>query len=214
MPDATKRPVSEWRETEWLHHLQRQAQRLTACPYSADDLAHTCLIAFYDHHRHYPWQHPEPAHALRWCCQKLRVLACDAHRYAERHPCLTLETLPESVACVDIAAQVQGDIAGERFVASLPPCLRAAVELRLAGYSWDEAAQQLGVSASTLRGYLPELGAKFVEFFGYDPSNRASESLIDMEGQNSPAEEIGGDGDEGDAWMGERLCDDPEHAGG
>ena len=26
-----------------------------------------------------------------------------------------------------------------------------------------------------------------------------------MEGQNSPAEEIGGDGDEGDAWIGEPL---------
>ena len=33
MPDATKRPIAEWRETEWLQHLQRQAQRLTACPY-------------------------------------------------------------------------------------------------------------------------------------------------------------------------------------
>jgi len=107
---------------------------------------HTCLLAFYDHHRCYPWQHPEPAHALRWCCQKLRALACDAHCSA--------------------------------------------------------------------RGYLPDLRAKFVEFFGYDPSSRASESLIYMEGQNSPAEEIGGDGDEGDAWIGERLGDDPEHAGG
>jgi DNA-directed RNA polymerase specialized sigma24 family protein len=213
MPDATKRPLSEWRETEWLHHLQRQAHQRPACPHSADDLAHTCLVALYDHRR-YPWQHPEPAHALRWCCQKLRALACDAHRFAQRPPCLALETLPESVGCVDIAAQVQGDIDGERFVASLPPCLRAAVELLLAGYSWEQAAQQLGVKASTLRGYLPELGAKFVESFGDDPSNRASESLIDMEGRNSPAEEIGGDGDEGDAWIGERLGDDPEHAGG
>jgi|GEM_PF-1097117 len=184
MPDATKRPLSEWRDTEWLQHLQRQAQRLTACPHHADDLAHTCLIAFYDHHHCYPWQHPEPAHALRQCCQKLRALACDAHRYAQRHPCPTLETLPESVACVDIAAQVQGDIDGERFVASLPPCLRAAVELRLAGYSWEQAAQQLGVSASTLRGYLPELRAKFVDFFGYDPSKRASE--IRAEGKTVP----------------------------
>ena len=146
MPDATKRPLSEWRDTEWLHHLQRQAHQLTACHHHADDLAHTCLLAFYDHHHCYPWQHPDPTRTLRWCCQKLRALACDAHCSA--------------------------------------------------------------------RGYLPELGAKFVEFFGYDPSSRASESLIDMEGQNSPAEEIGGDGDEGDAWIGERLCDDPEHAGG
>jgi DNA-directed RNA polymerase specialized sigma24 family protein len=186
MPGATKRPVSEWRETEWLQHLQRQAQRLTACPYSADDLAHTCLIAFYDHHHRYPWQHPEPAHALRWCCQKLRALACDTHCYAQRHPCLALETLHESVACVEIAAQVQGDIDSEQFLASLPPRLRTAVELRLAGYSWEQAAQQLGVKASTLRGYLPELRAKFVDFFGYDPSKRASESLIRAEGKQPP----------------------------
>ena len=188
MPDATRRPIAEWRETEWLQHLQRQAQQLTACPQSAADLAHSCLIAFYDHHRCYPWQHHEPAHALRWCCQKLRALACDAHRHAERHPCLALDTLPESVACVDIAAQVQADIDGERFVASLPPRLRAAVELRLAGYSWDEAAQQLGVSASTLRGYLPDLRAKVVEFFGYDPSKRGL-SLMYMEEENRPSPE-------------------------
>jgi DNA-directed RNA polymerase specialized sigma24 family protein len=182
MPDATKRPLSEWRETEWLHHLQRQAHQLTACHHHADDLAHTCLIPFHDHHR-YPWQHPEPAHALRWCAQKLRALACDAYRRAQRHPCLALETLHESVACVEIAAQVQGDIDSEQFLASLPPRLRTAVELRLAGYSWEQAAQQLGVKASTLRGYLPELRAKFVDFFGYDPSKRASESLIRAEGK-------------------------------
>ena len=81
---------------------------------------------------------------------------------------------------------MQEDIDGNRFVASLPPRLRAAVELRLAGYSWDEAAQQLGVKPSTLRGYLPELRAKFVDFFGYDPSKRASESLIRAEGKTAP----------------------------
>jgi DNA-directed RNA polymerase specialized sigma24 family protein len=143
MPDATKHPVSEWRETEWLHHLQRQAHQLTACHHHADDLAHTCLLAFYDHHHCYPWQHPDPTHALRWCAQKLRALACDAYRRAQRYPCLALETLPESVACVDIAPQVQGDTDSERFLASPPPRLRTAVELRLAGYSRDEAAQQL-----------------------------------------------------------------------
>jgi DNA-directed RNA polymerase specialized sigma24 family protein len=158
MSDATKRPIVEWCDTEWLQHLQRQAQRLTACPDHANDLAHACLIAFYDHHRHYPWQHPEPAHALRWCCQKLRALACDAHRYAERHPCLSLETLPEEFACVEIAVQVQETIDSERFVASLPPRLRAAVELLLAGYSWDEAAQQLGVSPAPCGGICPNCG--------------------------------------------------------
>ena len=186
MSDATKRPIVEWCDTEWLQHLQRQAQRLTACPDHANDLAHACLLAFYDHHHWYPWQHPEPAHALRWQRQKLRALACDAHRHAHHQPCLSLETLPENFACVDIAAQVQGDIDGERFVASLPPCLRTALALRLAGYSWEQAAQQLGVKASTLRGYLPELRAKFVDFFGYDPSKRASESLIRVEGKTVP----------------------------
>jgi len=214
MPDATKRPIADWRDTEWLQRLQWQAQQLTACPDHADDLAHTCLLAFHDHHRCYPWQHPEPTRALRWQRQKLRALACDAHRYALRHPCLALEALPESVACVDITAQVQGDIDGERFVASLPPRLRAAVELRLAGYSWDEAAQQLGVSASTLRGYLPDLRAKFVDFFGYDPSKRASESLIKAEGKTAPSDDRGGNTDEGDARIGERLGDDTEHAAG
>jgi len=61
---------------------------------------------------------------------------------------------------------------------------------------------------------LPELRAKFVEFFGYDPSNRASESLIKVEGKTVPSNETGGDDDEGDARIGERLCDDTEHAGG
>ncbi len=212
MPDATKRPVSEWRDTEWLQRLQQQAQRLTACPYSADDLAHTCLLAFHDHHRRYPWQHPEPAHALRRCCQKLRALACDAHRRAQRHPCLALETLPESVACVDIAAQVQGDIDGERFVASLPPCLHAAVELRLAGYSWDEAAQQLGVSASTLRGYLPDCGRNSWIFS--DTTHRNGLLNLRAEGKTTPSADRGGGSDEGDTRIGERLGDDTEHAGG
>jgi DNA-directed RNA polymerase specialized sigma24 family protein len=165
MPDTTKRPVSKWRETEWLHHLQQQAQHLTACPHHADDLAHNCLLVFHDHH-HYPWQHPQPAHALHWCHQKLRALACDAHR----HPCLSLETLPEDFACVEIATQVQETVDSERFLASLPSRLRTALALRLAGYSWDEAAQRLGIKPSTLRGYLPDLRAKFAEFFGYDPS--------------------------------------------
>ena len=109
---------------------------------------------------------------------------------------------------------MQAEINGERFVASLPPRLHAAVELRLAGYSWDEAAQQLGVSASTLRGYLPELRAKFVDFFGYDPSKRASESLIRAEGKTAPSDDRGGDTDEGNTRIGERLGDDTEHAGG
>jgi len=62
------------------------------------------------------------------------------------------------------AGTIRWTATGWQCSASLPPRLRTAVELRLAGYLWDEAAQQLGVSASTLRGYLPELRAKFVDF--------------------------------------------------
>jgi len=169
MPDATKRPLSEWRETEWLHHLQQQAHQLTASPHHADDLAHTCLLAFYDHHRQYPWQHPEPAHALRWCRQKLRALAIDARRYAERYPCPALETLSESVACVDITPQVQGDIDGERFLASLPPRLSTALELRLAGYSWDEAAQRFGGQSQHLAGVSARFAGEIRGFFRIRP---------------------------------------------
>jgi DNA-directed RNA polymerase specialized sigma24 family protein len=215
MPDPTKRPLSEWRETEWLHHLQQQAHQLTACPHHANDLAHTCLLAFHNHHCCYPWQHSDPAYALRWCAQKLRALACDAHRHAQRHPCLALEMLPENFACVEIAVQVQETVDSERFLASLPPRLRAMLELRLAGYSWDEAAQQLGrQSQHACGGICPNCGRNSWIFFGYDPSKRASESLIRAEGKTAPSDGRGGDTDEGDARIGERLGDDTEHAAG
>jgi hypothetical protein len=102
------------------------------------------------------------------------------------HPHLSWEALPEGVACVEIAKQVQEEVDSEAFLASLPKRLREVLELRLAGYSWAEAAQRLGVKASTLRGYLPALRAKFVAFFGYDPSKRGFESLIYMEGKTAP----------------------------
>jgi hypothetical protein len=38
-----------------------------------------------------------------------------------------------------------------------------------------------------LRGYLPEWRAKFVDFFGYDPSNRGFGSLIYMKGKTAPS---------------------------
>jgi len=53
-----------------------------------------------------------------------------------------------------------------------------------------------------------------VEFFGYDPSSRASESLIRAEGKTAPSDDRGGDTDEGNTRIGERLGDDTEHAGG
>ncbi len=58
---------------------------------------------------------------------------------------------------------------------------------------------------------VPELRAKFVDFFGYDPPNRAS---IRAEGKTAPSDDRGGDTDEGDARIGERLGDDTEHAAG
>ncbi len=94
-----------------------------------------------------------------------------------------------------MAEQVQGDVDGEAFVAQLPPRLRAVVQLRLQGFSWEEIAHLLGVKASTVRGYLPELRARFVAFFGYDLSKRTFESLIEVEGTDSPSVEVGGEGD-------------------
>jgi hypothetical protein len=130
------------------------------------------------------------------------------------HPHLSWEALPEGVACVEIAKQVQEEVDSEAFLASLPKRLREVLELRLAGYSWAEAAQRLGVKASTLRGYLPALRAKFVAFFGYDPSKRGFESLIYMEGENSPSDETGGNSDEDDGTEEQGFRDNTESAGG
>ncbi len=185
-------------DAKWLVHLQRRARQFTECADDAADLAHDCICAFENHFGCYPWEDADPLHAWRWCCLKLRALAADAHRHTQRHPSLPLEEVPESLACVEIAEHVQGDVDGEAFVGQLPPRLRAVVQLRLQGFSWEEIAQRLGVKASTLRGYLPELRARFVAFFGYDPSNRAFESLTEMEGTNSPSVETGGDGDASD----------------
>lgn len=184
----------DWDDAEWLVHLQRRACRFTACADAAADLTHDCLIAFVNHFTCYPWEYADPLHAWRWCCLKLRALAADAHRHAQRHPSLSLEEMPEGIACVEIAEQVQEDVDGEAFVAQLPQRLRAVVQLRLQGFSWEAIARQLGVKASTLRGYLPELRARFVVFFGYAPSNRAFESSIEVEGTDSPSVETGGGG--------------------
>jgi hypothetical protein len=53
-----------------------------------------------------------------------------------------------------------------------------------------------------------------VAFFGYDPSKRGFESLIYMEGENSPSDETGGDGDEDDGTDEQGFRDDTESAGG
>lgn len=204
----------DWTDAEWLVCLRRRAARLTSCAADAADLAHDCLCAFVNHFGCYPWEYADPLHAWRWCCLKLRALAVDAHCHTQRHPSLSLEEAPESLACVEIAEQVQGDVDGEAFVAQLPPRLRAVVQLRLQGFSWEEIAQRLGVKASTVRGYLPELRARFVAFFGYDPSNRAFESLIEVEGTDSPPVETEGDGDASDGSDKQGFRGDTGSAGG
>lgn len=75
----------------------------------------------------------------------------------------------------------------------------------------------LGVKASTVRGYLPELRARFVAFFGYDPSERtfeSFESLTEVEGTGSPSAETGGDGDESDGSDNQGFRGDTGSAGG
>ncbi len=203
-----------WTEAEWLQQLQRRAARLTRCADDAADLAQDCLCAFVNHFGCYPWECADPLHAWRWCCLKLRALACDAHRHTQRHPSLSLEEAPESLVCVEMAEQVQGDVDGEAFVAQLPPRLRAVVQLRLQGFSWEEIARQLRVKASTVRGYLPELRARFVAFFGYDPSKRTFESLIEVEGTDSPSVEVGGEGDESDGSDKQGFSGDTGSTGG
>ena len=68
--------------------------------------------------------------------------------------CVPAIGLPQaSAACVDIAARVQEDIDSARFVASLPPRLRAAVELRLNQSVIAEwGASAASATAATARG--------------------------------------------------------------
>jgi len=68
--------------------------------------------------------------------------------------CVPVIGLPQaSAACVDIAARVQEDIDSARFVASLPPRLRAAVELRLNQSVIAEwGASAASATAATARG--------------------------------------------------------------
>lgn len=166
-----------WTESEWLQRLRGRARHYTACEDDADDLALTCLHAFFERFCCYPWQHPDGEEAFRWLCQKLWSLWRDAGREVQRHPCLSLEALSEEVALVEMGEALESEMDVEAFLAGLPEYLRAPLALRLQGYSWEEVARLLGGKSSTLRAYLPELRSKFVEFFGFDPSKRASGSL-------------------------------------
>ncbi|MEN3002210.1 MAG: hypothetical protein ABDI19_10285 [Armatimonadota bacterium] len=206
----------QWTESDWLQRLGYCACQLTHCTDDDADLAHACLHAFYNHFHRFPWQHPEPPHAWRWCCQKLYSLWLDEKRHAQRYPQLSLDELPEGVAMVELTAQVQADVDGEAFLAALPKSLREPLQLLLQGYSWEEVARLLGKKSSTLRGYLPELRKRFVAFFGYDPSNRVSESLIDMEGATNPSDEAanGGEDDASDRGKEQGFSDDTGSAGG
>ncbi len=65
---------------------------------------------------------------------------------------------------------------------------------------------------NTLRSYLPDVRERFVEFFGYDPSKRASESFNRVAGENAP--EVGGMDDEGTEGSEEGFTDDTGSAGG
>lgn len=203
-------------ESEWFQRLLGRARRYTACEDDAADLALNCLHAFFERFGCYPWQHPDGEEAFRWLCQKLRSLWWDARREAQRHPCLSLEACADGVALVEMGEALESEMDVALFLAWLPEHLRAPLALRLQGYSWEEAARLLGRRSSTLRAYLPELRSKFVEFFGFDPSKRASESLMYMEGETTPSEtmENGELSDADDEKEARGFSDDTGSAGG
>ena len=82
------------------------------------------------------------------------------------HPHLSWEALPEGVACVEIAKQVQEEVDSEAFLASLPKRLREVLELRLAGYSWAEAAQRWGSKPALCGDICPHCGRNSGLFSG------------------------------------------------
>jgi hypothetical protein len=60
----------------------------------------------------------------------------------------------------------------------------------------------------------PHCGRNWWLFFGYDPSKRGFESLIYMEGENSPSDETGGKSDEDNGTEEQGFGDNTESAGG
>ncbi len=208
---SSKEP-SEWTEKDWMEHLYQRASRLMPDAHTAADLAMECLRAFHDRFRHYPWQHPDPRHAWNWCRDKLWALVIDEARRAGRVVQISWEELSEGVASVEMEEQIQGEIDAQAFLDSLPEGLREMLQLRLQGYSWEETARLLGRNPNTLRSYLPDVRERFVEFFGYDPSKRASESFNRVAGENAP--EVGGMDDEGTERSEEEFTDDTGSAGG
>ncbi|MFQ3610128.1 MAG: sigma-70 family RNA polymerase sigma factor [Fimbriimonadales bacterium] len=203
---------SLWTEENWIEHLHEWATMLTPDAHTAADLAMECLYAFYRHFQHFPWQHPDPHHALCWCRHKLRSLTIDRTRHEQCLVQVAWETLPEGVACAAMDERLQNEFDAQAFLDSLPEGLREVLQLRLEGYSWEEVGRLLGRNANTLRSYLPDLRKKFIEFFGYDPSKRASESFIRVEAAN--ASEDGGRDDEGTSGTEKGFTHDTESAGG
>lgn len=188
--------IPYWSESEWLRRLIRRAREYAVCDADAEDFAHACVCAFRRHFQIFPWESSNPLLAWRWCCQKLRSLSMDYARRTARCPQVAFSDLAEDAIVAEVEKETLETLSVEEFLSALPRVQREALQLRLEGYSWEETAQILGKPSSTLRSYLPSLKAKFREFFGYDPSNQPSQSLISVEGRESPHPVLVGQNDE------------------
>lgn len=122
----------------------------------------------------YPWDDPAPDELL------LRLIAhhvaCEFQRASARRQRLERDYCAQQQALISTAAtpeqQAIANADAERFRATLPYYLRKTLTLLEAGYTPAEIARMLGVRESTVRTYRRELKAKFVKYFGYDPTNR------------------------------------------
>ncbi len=158
---------------EWIHTLCIRAG--LSAP-DAEECVCEILQRYCRRRGAYPWNELAPDERL------LRLVAhnvaCEyqrtsAHRQRpERDYCAQQQALARAAETPE--HQAISNVDAERFRAKLPRYLRETLTLLEAGYTPAEIARTLGVCESTVRTYRRELKAKFVKYFGYDPTNRGS----------------------------------------
>lgn len=163
-------------EGEWLLQVRKLCVSTALPLQDAEDCVAETLIRYCRWRGAYPWEEAVPDEPL------LRLLAHNVAREyqrtaarrqrLERVYCAVQQALIATAP--DLEQQAVSNAHATQFRAELPRYLKRTLTLLEAGYTPAEIASVLGVCESTVRAYRRALRARFVRFFGYDPTNRGS----------------------------------------
>ncbi len=106
--------------------------------------------------------------------QLARDLLCE-HWRRQRRAKQQLDALHAQCLC-NPAPIFAREVDARLFLDDLPPRLQEVLALRLEGETCEQIAGRLGIGVGTVKSYLKDLRAKFLAFFGYDPTKRRSAS--------------------------------------